>query len=37
MFPQFLQDIAAVYPGYGKEDLRSVSYTSNQKIELSGE
>ena len=37
IFPHFLQDIAAVYPRYGKEGLRSVAYSSNQKIEVSSE
>ena len=35
IFPQFLRDIAAVYPGYGKQGLRPLSYSSNEQIEVS--
>ena len=34
IFLQFLRDIATIYPGYGKQDLRPVAYSSNMKIEV---
>ena len=36
-FKHILKDIASLYPGYGRQGLRPVAYTSNQKFEVSDE